>query len=160
MPRNGRSFSISFARPIARAGLKLTPPGPPEIGIEEAATFTPRFGPDGLIPCISIDAANGDVLMMAWMNADALRQTLATGFVHYWSRSRQSLWRKGETSGAEQRVVEILTDCDQDTLLIRAAVGDRAGTCHTGRTTCFYRSVPLGPGPLERTFAGKPPGQD
>jgi phosphoribosyl-AMP cyclohydrolase len=123
--------------------------------IEESPRFTPRYGPDGLIACITVDAFNGDVLMMAWMNEEALRRTLETGFVHYWSRSRRALWKKGESSGAVQRVVEILTDCDQDVLLVRAAVAERAGTCHTGRTSCFYRRVPLGPGPAEREFAAQ-----
>jgi len=125
------------------------PKADPET-IEESRRFTPRFDADGLIPCIAIDAATGDVLMMAWMNADALRLTLETGFVHYFSRSRGTIWKKGETSGALQRVVEVLTDCDQDVILVRAEVADRAGTCHTGRVTCFYRRVPLGAGPLER----------
>ena len=122
-------------------------------GIEESDRFTPRFGSDGLIPCVTLDAADGDVLMMAWMNQESLRLTLETGFVHYWSRSRQRIWKKGETSGAVQHVIELRTDCDQDVLLVRAAVGERAGTCHTGRSTCFYRSVPLGGGPVERPFA-------
>jgi phosphoribosyl-AMP cyclohydrolase len=121
-------------------------------GIEESTRFTPRFDQHGLIPCVTVDAENGTVLMVAWMNADALQRTLETGFVHYWSRSRQQLWRKGESSGAVQRVVEIMTDCDQDVLLVRAAVKDRAGTCHTGRPTCFYRAIPLGRGPIERDF--------
>jgi phosphoribosyl-AMP cyclohydrolase len=86
------------------------------------------------------------------MNREALEQTLATGFVHYWSRSRGRLWKKGEASGSLQRVVELRTDCDQDVILVRADVSDRAGTCHTGRATCFYRSVPLGPGAAERSF--------
>ena len=120
--------------------------------IEESARFTPRFDESGLIPCVTVDADSGAVLMVAWMNAKALQLTLETGFVHYWSRSRQQLWRKGESSGALQRVVEIMTDCDQDVLLVRAAVNHRAGTCHTGRPTCFYRTIPLGPGPLERDF--------
>jgi phosphoribosyl-AMP cyclohydrolase len=123
-----------------------------EPGIEEIDRFTPRFDADGLIPCITIDAADGDVLMMAWMNEEALRLTLETRFAHYWSRSRQSIWRKGETSGSLQRVVEVRTDCDQDVVLLMAEIGQRAGTCHTGRTTCFYRSVPLGAGPVERPF--------
>lgn len=122
-------------------------------GIEESDRFTPHFDADGLIPCITVDAANGDVLMMAWMNEELLRLTLETGFVHYWSRSRQSIWKKGETSGSLQRVVELRTDCDQDVLLVRAAVAERAGTCHTGRTTCFYRSIPLGGGAIERQFS-------
>jgi phosphoribosyl-AMP cyclohydrolase len=121
-------------------------------GIEESDRFTPRFGADGLIPCITVDAASGDVLMMAWMNEEALRLTLETRFAHYWSRSRRSIWKKGETSGSLQRVVEVRTDCDQDVVLLRAEVGKRAGTCHTGRSTCFYRSVPLGAGPVERLF--------
>jgi phosphoribosyl-AMP cyclohydrolase len=139
----------------------------PEIrdpsSIEESRRFTPRFDTYGLIPCITVDASNGDVLMFAWMNAESLRKTLETGFVYYWSRSRQAIWKKGETSGSTQRVVEIRTDCDQDVLLVRAAVADRSGTCHTGRASCFYRSVPLGGGSMERqlTFAedGEPPGE-
>jgi phosphoribosyl-AMP cyclohydrolase len=124
----------------------------PPAGIEESGRFTPRFGPDGLIPCVTVDARNGEVLMLAWMNAEALRLTLESGFVHYWSRSRQAIWKKGETSGASQRVVEVFADCDQDAVLVRAAVYQRRDTCHTGRETCFYRSVSLGAGPLERPF--------
>jgi phosphoribosyl-AMP cyclohydrolase len=120
--------------------------------IEESGTFTPRFGADGLIPCTTVDAPSGAVLMTAWMNAEALRLTLETGFVHYFSRSRQALWKKGESSGALQRVVEVLADCDQDALVIRAEVAVTSATCHTGRSTCFYRSVPLGAGPIERAF--------
>lgn len=127
------------------------PAGDPLLNrTEEALTFAPRFDAAGLLACVTVDATTGEVLMVAWMNAEALARTLDTGFVHYWSRSRQALWRKGETSGAGQRVVEVRTDCDQDALLVRAEVTDRAGTCHTGRPTCFYRRVPLGPGPLER----------
>ena len=104
----------------------------------------------GLSLASPTDVETGEVLMLAWMNAEALQLTLDTGFAHYWSRSRKTLWKKGETSGALQRVVEIRTDCDQDTLLLVTSVADRAGTCHTGRPTCFYRSIPLGRGPLER----------
>lgn len=121
-------------------------------GLEESTRFTPAFDANGLIPCITVDAAGGDVLMLAWMNAEALSRTLETGLVHYWSRSRQAVWKKGEASGAVQRVVELLTDCDQDVVLVRAEVGSRAGTCHTGRGSCFYRSVPLGRGAIERPF--------
>jgi phosphoribosyl-AMP cyclohydrolase len=126
-------------------------------GIEESGRFTPCFDASGLIPCVAVDSANGDVLMMAWMNAEALRLTLETGFAHYWSRSRRSIWKKGETSGSLQRVTDLLTDCDQDVILIRVEVTNRAGTCHTGRPTCFYRSVPLGPGAVERPFEPNPP---
>jgi phosphoribosyl-AMP cyclohydrolase len=122
-------------------------------GLEESDRFTPCFDAAGLIPCIAVDAAGGDVLMMAWMNEEALRLTLETGFIHYWSRSRQQVWKKGATSGTTQQVVELMTDCDQDVLLIRAKVRERSGTCHTGRPSCFYRSVPLGGGPIERRFA-------
>jgi phosphoribosyl-AMP cyclohydrolase len=125
--------------------------------LEESGRFTPRFGPDGLMPCITVDAASGEVLMLAWMNAEALLRTLETGYVHYWSRSRQALWKKGETSGGLQRVVEMRTDCDQDTLLVRAVVKDPDKTCHTGRSNCFYRTVPLGEGALERPFSSKSP---
>ena len=123
--------------------------------IEESGVFTPRFDAAGLIPCITMDDATGDVLMLAWMNPEALSKTLETGQVHYWSRSRQALWKKGETSGALQSVVELRTDCDQDTILARVRVTARANTCHTGRATCFYRSIPLGNGPLERPFASR-----
>jgi phosphoribosyl-AMP cyclohydrolase len=118
--------------------------------IEESDRFTPRFGSDGLLPCITVDAASGAVLMLAWMNDEALRRTLATGFMHYWSRSRQQLWKKGETSGALQRLVALETDCDQDALLARVSVADLTQTCHTGRPSCFYRVVPQGAGPIER----------
>ena len=121
-------------------------------GLEESDRFTPRFDANGLIPCVTVEAVSGDVLMVAWINDAALKLTLESGFVHYWSRSRQSIWKKGETSGAYQRVVEVRTDCDQDVVLTRAAVADRANTCHTGRETCFYRRVPLGAGPIERPF--------
>ena len=91
------------------------------------------------MPAIAQDAANGDVLMMAWMNAGSLRITLETGEVTYWSRSRQELWRKGETSGHTQRLVEAMIDCDGDTLLLKV---DQTGpACHTGARTCFFRKV-------------------
>lgn len=109
--------------------------------IDETTEFRPRWGADGLITAVAVDSANGAVLMVANMNADALAATLATGEAHYWSRSRRELWHKGATSGAIQRVVEIRVDCDQDCLLL---VVEPAGpACHTGRQTCFYRR--LGP---------------
>ena len=129
------------------------PEVPKSESIEESSRFTPRFDAEGLIPCITVDASDGNVLMFAWMNRESLQKTLETGLVDYWSRSRQEIWKKGETSGATQRVVEIRTDCDQDVMLVKAAVAGRSGTCHTGRSSCFYRSVPLGSGPVERQFA-------
>ena len=118
--------------------------------VEETSRFRPRFDASGLMPCMTVDHESGAVLMMAWINAQALEATLSTGFAHYWSRSRSCLWKKGETSGALQRVIEVRTDCDQDALVYRVAVAEPDGTCHTGRPTCFYRSVPLGPGGLDR----------
>jgi phosphoribosyl-AMP cyclohydrolase len=109
--------------------------------LEEGAAFTPRFGADGLIACIAVDDATGDVLMLAHMNREALDETIVTGIVHYWSRSRQILWRKGDTSGQTQRLVALLVDCDQDALLARVIVGGDGGACHTGRRSCFYREV-------------------
>jgi phosphoribosyl-AMP cyclohydrolase len=117
--------------------------------IDETARFAPRYGPDGLIAAILADAATGEVLMLAWMNADALALTLETGEVHFWSRSRQRLWRKGETSGETFAVVEVLTDCDQDALLLRVAARGAGAACHTGRRSCFYRALdPASPGAL------------
>jgi len=110
-----------------------------KVDLEEGTIFRPRFDRDGLIACITIDAGDGAVLMLAHMNAEALRLTLETGIAHYWSRSRQSLWRKGDTSGQTQTVVEIRTDCDQDALLMRVKPGGNGGACHTGRRSCFYR---------------------
>ena len=109
--------------------------------VENGTDFTPRFGPDGLVTCVTIDANDGVVLMLAHMNAEALQKTLETGIVHYWSRSRAALWRKGDTSGQSQRLVELRVDCDQDALLARVEVGGDGGACHTGRRSCFYRSV-------------------
>jgi phosphoribosyl-AMP cyclohydrolase len=111
--------------------------------LEEGRAFTPRFGPDGLITCVTADAQSGAVLMVAHMNAEALARTLATGEAWYWSRSRGELWRKGATSGQTQSVVEMRVDCDQDAILLKVRVGGDGGACHTGRRSCFYRRVAL-----------------
>ena len=113
---------------------------------EEGTVFAPRFDANGLITAVTVDADTKQVLMVAHMSAEALTRTLETGIAHYWSRSRQMLWRKGETSGNEQQVVELLTDCDQDALVLKVRVRGDGVTCHTGRTSCFYRRVPLGGG--------------
>jgi len=115
--------------------------GAPANPLEEGAAFAPRFSPDGLVTCVTVDAGSGEVLMLAHMNAEAIAKTLATGVMHYWSRSRQALWRKGETSGQVQTVVELRVDCDQDALLARVEVGGDGGACHTGRRSCFYRRI-------------------
>ena len=104
---------------------------------DETAELRPKFDANGLLAAIAQDAESGEVLMLAWMNAEALRQTLATGRAVYWSRSRQALWRKGDTSGDEQHVVEVRIDCDQDVVLLR--VKQDGAACHTGRRSCFYR---------------------
>jgi phosphoribosyl-AMP cyclohydrolase len=111
--------------------------------VEEGLAFTPKFDADGLITCVATDARSGEVLMVAHMNAQALQQTIATGEAWYFSRSRRALWKKGETSGHVQRVVEMRIDCDQDAVWIKVEQ-EGAGACHTGRRSCFYRAVPLG----------------
>lgn len=113
--------------------------------VEEGDALTPRFGPDGLVACIAVDAQDGRVLMLAHMNAEALARSLETGEAWYWSRSRGELWHKGATSGQIQRIVEMRVDCDQDALLIRVEVGGDGGCCHTGRRSCFYRAVARDP---------------
>lgn len=128
------------------------PPPGGKAELEEGGVFTPRFDADGLIGCITIDAADGAVLMFAHMNAEALRLTLETGVAHYWSRSRKTLWRKGDISGQQQKVVEIRTDCDQDVLLMKVVPGGDGGACHTGRRSCFYRKVALGAGETKLSF--------
>jgi phosphoribosyl-AMP cyclohydrolase len=111
--------------------------------VEEGRAFAPRFDADGLVTCVATDARSGEVLMVAHMDAQALQRTIATGEAWYFSRSRRALWRKGETSGHVQRVVEMRIDCDQDAVWIKVEQAG-AGACHTGRRSCFYRAVPLG----------------
>ena len=111
--------------------------------LEESTAFRPRFGPDGLIPVVTVDERTGEVLMHAYMNSEALDLTIGGGEAVYYSRSRARLWKKGETSGFTQKVKEILVDCDQDTLVLRVSVTGGA-TCHTGRRSCFYRRVVAG----------------
>ncbi|WP_424627201.1 phosphoribosyl-AMP cyclohydrolase [Bradyrhizobium sp. SYSU BS000235] len=108
--------------------------------IEEGLTFRPKFDAAGLVTCVATDAASGDVLMVAHMNDEALRKTIETGQAWYYSRSRKALWRKGESSGHVQRVVEMRMDCDQDAVWIRVEQSG-GGACHTGRRSCFYRAV-------------------
>ncbi len=115
-------------------------------GLETSTKFTPRFGADGLIPAIVSDARTGEVVMFAWMNAEALDITLRTGTAHYWSRSRKELWRKGATSGNEQSLVELRVDCDQDALWLRVQTRGDGVNCHTGARSCFYRVVEDGNG--------------
>jgi phosphoribosyl-AMP cyclohydrolase len=120
----------------------FAPPGS-AAEVEEGRTLTPKFDANGLVTCVATDARSGDVLMVAHMNAAALARTIETGEAWYFSRSRQALWRKGETSGHVQRVVEMRIDCDQDAVWIKIEQAG-GGACHTGRRSCFYRAVPLG----------------
>ncbi len=113
--------------------------------IEHGHTFMPKFDQDGLIPAIVTDAVSGEVLMFAWMNAEALARSIDTRQAWFWSRSRKSFWRKGEDSGNTLDIVELRTDCDQDVILIRATLAGTGVACHTGARSCFYRSIALGP---------------
>lgn len=109
---------------------------------ETGLALDPAYDANGLIAAVAQDHATGEVLMLAWMNAEALRLTLETGQATYWSRSRQKLWRKGEESGHTQRVVEMRIDCDQDAVLMR--VEQTGAACHTGTRSCFYRRIENG----------------
>jgi phosphoribosyl-AMP cyclohydrolase len=109
--------------------------------LERGETLAPRFDASGLIAAVAIDADRGEVLMLAWMNAQALALTIETGEAHYYSRSRQALWKKGETSGQVQTVVEIRIDCDQDAVLLKVRPQGDGGACHVGFRSCFYRVV-------------------
>ena len=117
--------------------------------LEEGGVFAPRFDATGLIVCMTVEASTNEPLMLAYMNAESLRLTLETRIAHYWSRSRNALWRKGDTSGQTQRVVDIRVDCDQDAILLRVEAGGDGGACHTGRKSCFYRAVDLATGALK-----------
>lgn len=124
-------MSTSFADPAALSHAE----------IEEGAVFAPKFDAHGLVTAIAQEAGSNRVLMLAHMNAEALRLTLETGEAHYYSRSRQKIWRKGESSGEVQRLIEMRTDCDQDAILLLVEQTGRGAACHTGRKSCFYRIV-------------------
>jgi phosphoribosyl-AMP cyclohydrolase len=117
------------------------PTAPDTATLERGATLAPRFDESGLIAAVATDAGTGEVLMVAWMNAEALQLTLQTGEAHYFSRSRQALWKKGETSGQVQSVREIRVDCDQDAVWLKVMPGGDGGACHVGFRSCFYRVV-------------------
>lgn len=110
--------------------------------VEEGTDFAPKFDAEGLMPCITTDAQSGEVLMLGWMNGEALRLTIETGEAHYFSRSRKVLWRKGATSGLVQKVVEARIDDDQDAVWLRVDVSGSGASCHVGYRSCFYRAVP------------------
>ncbi len=115
--------------------------------VEEGLDLAPKFDANGLIPCITTDADTGEVLMLGYMNNEALKRTIKTGEAHYWSRSRQCLWHKGATSGLVQEVVEMRIDDDQDAIWLRVQVAGSGASCHVGYRSCFYRSVKIGDHP-------------
>ena len=117
----------------------LFPTAPSAEALERGLVLAPRFDANVLIAAVATHAETGEVLMLAWMNAEALAQTLKTGEAHYWSRSRQALWKKGESSGQTQGVVELRVDCDQDAVWLRVIPGGDGGACHVGFRSCFYR---------------------
>jgi len=119
--------------------------------VEEGTELAPKFDEHGLIPCVTTAAASGEVLMLGYMNEEALKRTIATGEAHYWSRSRQVLWHKGASSGLVQKVVELRIDDDQDAVWLRVQIPGDA-SCHVGYRSCFYRSVPVGPGDFNRVL--------
>ena len=114
--------------------------------VELGTLLQPKFGPDGTIPCITVDHATGEVLMFAFMNSESLAATIRTGKATYWSRSRSKLWLKGEESGNILRVVDLSVDCDQDVLLLRVQNAGK-GACHNGYRSCFYRRLAAGADP-------------
>jgi phosphoribosyl-AMP cyclohydrolase len=126
---------------VAEKVYRFAPRAGPEK-VESGNVFAPKFDADGLITCVVTDTWTGDVLMVAHMNAEALGRTIETAEAWFYSRSRKGLWRKGETSGHKQRVVEMRVDCDQDAIWLRVEQSG-AGACHTGRRTCFYRGIAL-----------------
>jgi phosphoribosyl-AMP cyclohydrolase len=114
-------------------------PSKDKKNLEEGVEFTPKFDSNGLLTAVVTDARDGALLMVAHMNAEALKLSLETGIAHYWSRSRGELWKKGETSGNLQTIIEMRTDCDQDAVWLKVRVAGDDVTCHTGRRSCFYR---------------------
>lgn len=113
---------------------------------EEGAALAPAFDANGLVTAITMEAGSNELLMLAHMNAQALTLTLQTGFAHYWSRSRNKIWKKGESSGELQRLIELRVDCDQDALMLLVEQTGRGAACHTGRKSCFYRRVVMADG--------------
>jgi phosphoribosyl-AMP cyclohydrolase len=131
---------------LAVTKSKPSPAQAKSADVEEGTAFAPKFDADGLVAVVVTSAETGEVLMLAHMNHEALSRTLETGEAEFWSRSRKRLWRKGEESGNTMRVVEMRTDCDQDTLWLKVEMGGAGACCHTGRKSCFYRAVPVGNG--------------
>lgn len=119
--------------------------------VEEGVDLAPKFDGDGILPVVTTDTASGEVLMLGYMNAEALVRTIETGEAHYWSRSRKVLWHKGATSGLVQKVVDLRIDDDQDSVWLQVEVAGSGASCHVGYKSCFYRSVPTGKSPSPNT---------
>jgi len=111
--------------------------------VEEGKFLSPKFDEKGLIPVVTTDHKNGEVLMLGFMNSEALKKTISTKEAHYWSRSKNAIWHKGKTSGFIQKVIDLRIDDDQDSIWMSVDIGDGA-SCHVGYRSCFYRSIPLG----------------
>lgn len=139
-------MTLTFADPAALS----------HDALEEGTAFAPRFDAAGLITVVTIEAGTNEVLMLAHMNAEALSLTLETGIAHYWSRSRGKIWKKGETSGELQRLVELRTDCDQDAVVLVVEQTGRGAACHTGRKSCFYRRALVAGGSVALEDTGLP----
>ena len=130
-----------MTRPLTR--MVFAPRGS-SAEVETGAALAPKFDAAGTLAAVATDAETGEVLMLAWMNAEALALTIATGDAHFYSRSRAKIWKKGEDSGNVLEVVEMRTDCDQDAIWMRVRMKGLKATCHTGHRTCFYRRIPVG----------------
>jgi phosphoribosyl-AMP cyclohydrolase len=136
--------------------MQFSSPPTSKAALEEGAVLAPRFDAAGLITAVVTDASDGELLMVAHMNAEALALSLETGIAHYWSRSRNALWKKGETSGNLQTIVELRTDCDQDAIWLRVEVAGHGATCHTGRRSCFYRKAEMADGSARLIIDSEP----
>ncbi len=128
-------MTIAASGPFAERGSA--------VDVEEGFAFAPKFDASGVLAAVATDADTGEVLMLAWMDATALLNTIATGEAHFYSRSRGRQWKKGEESGNILQVVEMRTDCDQDAVWLKVRVTGAGAACHTGRKSCFYREVPI-----------------
>lgn len=124
--------------------------------LESGSVFAPKFDANGLVTAITVEAGTNDILMVAHMNAEAIAETLGSGYATYWSRSRAKLWKKGESSGELQELVEMRTDCDQDAIILVVRQTGHGAACHTGRKSCFYRKVEGPDGEVRLVDTGEP----
>lgn len=136
--------------------MSFSPPSADKTTQEMGKAFAPRFDAAGLVTAVTVDHASKAVLMVAHMNEEAIRSTLETGYAHYWSRSRASLWCKGETSGEKQKVHGLYVDCDQDALVVEVSVEGRGSACHNGFASCFYRLVTQADGAMALDQVAQP----